>query len=81
MISQLFAFLGNPADVRSAAAIVLGVLTTVLHPGNSTSVTIVVDAVAGLIVAIDVAFLHKRAAASSPPAASTSTIPSSIPSS
>lgn len=53
MLSKILAFLGDPADVRSVAAIVAGVLITVLNPAHSALVTAVVDGVAGLVVSID----------------------------
>lgn len=62
MLSRILDFLADPNDVRSAAAIAAGVLTTVFHPGNSAAVTAVVDALAGVIVAIDTYFVHRQAA-------------------
>jgi hypothetical protein len=58
MLSQLLGFLGTSTDVRSVAAIVLGVLTTVVGH-NSTIVKSVVDGVAGLIVLVDTYQSHK----------------------
>lgn len=61
MLTKLIEALGDPADVRSVAAIVAGVLVTIF--GHSAQVASVVDASAGLIVAIDTAFLRKKATA------------------
>jgi hypothetical protein len=58
MLTKLFEVLGTATDVRSAAAIVLGILTTVLGH-NSVIVKAVVDGVAGLIVLVDTFQLHK----------------------
>lgn len=69
MLSQFLSFLGTATDVRSVAAIVLGVLTTVVGH-NSVVVKSVVDGVAGLIVLVDTYQAHKTkqalAAASKP---------------
>ena len=58
MLTKLFEVLGTATDVRSAAAIVLGILTTVLGH-NSVIVTAVVDGIAGLIVLVDTFQIHK----------------------
>lgn len=58
MLSQFLSFLGTATDVRSVAAIVLGVLTTVVGH-NSVVVKAVVDGVAGLIVLVDTYQAHK----------------------
>ena len=58
MLSQVLGILGTATDVRSIAAIVLGVLTTVLGH-NSVVVTGVVDGMAGLIVLVDTWQVHK----------------------
>ncbi len=58
MLSQFLSFLGTATDVRSVAAIVLGVLTTVVGH-NSVVVKSVVDGVAGLIVLVDTYQAHK----------------------
>ena len=58
MLSKLIEILGTGTDVRSVAAIVLGVLTTVIGH-NSVIVKAVVDGVAGLIVLVDTFQLHK----------------------
>lgn len=52
MLSKLLAYLGDPTDVRSLAAIILGILVTVVGH-QSQLVTAVVDGVAGLIVSVD----------------------------
>ena len=62
MLSKILAFLGDPADVRSVAAIVAGVLITILNPAHSALVTAVVDGVAGLVVTIDVATTSRSGA-------------------
>ena len=69
MLSRLLAVLGDPADVRSIAAIVAGVLITVLDPAHSALVTAVVDGVAGLIVAVDTLTVPARAAGRATPSA------------
>ena len=63
MIKRLIAFVEDTSSIRSAAAIVAGVLVTVL--GHSTIVTAVVDGVAGLVVVVDTAYTaaHKTPAA------------------
>ncbi len=58
MLSQFLAFLGTATDVRSVAAIVLAVLTTVVGH-NSVIVKSVVDGVAGVIVLVDTWQAHK----------------------
>jgi hypothetical protein len=58
VLSQFLAILGTGTDVRSIAAIVLGVLTTVLGH-NSVIVESVVDGLAGLIVLVDSYQVHK----------------------
>lgn len=63
MLSKILSYLANPTDVRSIAAFVAGALVTIFHPGNSAVITGVVDAFAGLIIALDTVFLHSRAAA------------------
>lgn len=52
MLSKLLAYLGNPTDVRSLAAIILGILVTVVGH-QSSLVTAVVDGVSGLVVSVD----------------------------
>lgn len=68
MLSKLLAYLGNPTDVRSFAAIVLGILVTVVGH-QSALVTAVVDGVAGLIVSVDTLGHHVGAKTSAPDAA------------
>ncbi|MDA8312831.1 MAG: hypothetical protein M0Z46_19910 [Actinomycetota bacterium] len=58
MLTQFLNMIGTATDVRSVAAIVLGVLTTVLGH-NSVVVKAVVDGVAGLIVLVDTYESHK----------------------
>ncbi|MDA8311021.1 MAG: hypothetical protein M0Z46_10505 [Actinomycetota bacterium] len=58
MLSKILEVLGTATDVRSLAAIVLGVLTTVVGH-QSVIVTAVVDGVAGLIVLVDTFQIHK----------------------
>ena len=58
MLTQLLNLIGTATDVRSIAAIVLGVLTTVVGH-NSVIVKSVVDGVAGLIVLVDTYEAHK----------------------
>ena len=58
MLTQLLNFIGTATDVRSIAAIVLGVLTTVVGH-NSVIVKAVVDGVAGIIVLVDTFQVHK----------------------
>ena len=58
MLTSFLNALGTATDVRSIAAIVLGVLTTVLAH-ESVIVTAVVDGVAGLIVLVDTWQVHK----------------------
>ena len=77
MLSKLIEILGTGTDVRSVAAIVLGVLTTVIGH-NSVIVKSVVDGVAGLIVLVDTFQLHKTkqtavAAATTPTVVRTTT--------
>ena len=79
MLSKLIEILGTGTDVRSVAAIVLGVLTTVIGH-NSVIVKAVVDGVAGLIVLVDTFQLHKTkqaavAAAASSAAVRTTAVP------
>lgn len=62
MFTKILDVLGTATDVRSLAAIVLGVLTTVVGH-QSVIVTAVVDGVAGLIVLVDTFQLHKTAQA------------------
>ncbi|MGH9071886.1 MAG: hypothetical protein ACRDX8_12145 [Acidimicrobiales bacterium] len=59
MLSRILACIATPADIRSAAAIACSVLATVLGPHGAMFVP-VVDGVAGLVVALDVALGHKR---------------------
>jgi len=70
MLTNLLNMLGTATDVRSLAAIVLGVLTTVVGH-NSVIVKALVDGVAGVIVLVDTYQTHKTAqakiAASVPP--------------
>ena len=58
MLSKILEVLGTATDVRSLAAIVLGVLTTVVGH-QSVIVTAVVDGIAGLIVLVDTFQIHK----------------------
>ncbi len=58
MLTQFLNMVGTATDVRSVAAIVLGVLTTVVGH-NSVIVKAVVDGVAGLIVLVDTYQAHK----------------------
>lgn len=67
MLTQFLKSLGDPADVRSIAAIVAGVLVTVFHPANSANVVTAVDAGAALVVAIDTLFLRKSSTGSKNP--------------
>lgn len=60
MFSRILEYFADPTDVRSAAAIAVGVLATIFHPGNSAAVVAVVDAAAGVVVAIDQYFLHRK---------------------
>lgn len=73
MLTKLFEVLGTATDVRSAAAIVLGILTTVLGH-NSVIVKAVVDGVAGLIVLVDTFQLHKTKQTAVAAAASSATV-------
>ena len=76
MFSRFLELLGTATDVRSLAAVVLGVLLTVLGH-QSVIVTSVVDGLAGVIVLVDTVELHHTAreklatAALSKPASST----------
>lgn len=75
MFSRFLELLGTATDVRSLAAVVLGVLLTVLGH-QSVIVTSVVDGLAGVIVLVDTVELHhtareKLAASLSKPASST----------
>ena len=72
MFTKILDVLGTATDVRSLAAIVLGVLTTVVGH-QSVIVTAVVDGVAGLIVLVDTFQLHKTKQAAVA-AASTTTV-------
>ncbi|MHB1475647.1 MAG: hypothetical protein ACYCV4_18895 [Dermatophilaceae bacterium] len=58
MLSKLLAALGNANDVRSFAAVVAAVLTTIFNPAHSTVVTSIVDGLAGGIVMVDTALVH-----------------------
>ena len=71
MLSKILAFLGDPADVRSVAAVIAGALITVLSPAHSALVTAVVDGVAGLVVAVDVATAGRRSGATTAAPAAT----------
>ena len=73
MLSKLIEILGTGTDVRSVAAIVLGVLTTVIGH-NSVIVKSVVDGVAGLIVLVDTFQLHKTKQTAVAAAASSATV-------
>ncbi len=73
MLSKLIEILGTGTDVRSVAAIVLGVLTTVIGH-NSVIVKAVVDGVAGLIVLVDTFQLHKTKQTAVAAAASSATV-------
>ena len=81
MLSQFLNLLGTGTDVRSVAAIVLGVLTTVIGH-NSVIVKAVVDGVAGIIVLVDTFQLHKTTqakVAASKPVVTTATSVEPIP--
>lgn len=60
MLSTILDYLGDPADIRSGAAIVLAVLTTIFGNHLGANVVPVVDGIAGLIVAIDTAMVTRR---------------------
>lgn len=61
MITKILDYLGDETDVRTAAAYAVGAITTVFGKGHlSASVIGVVDAAAGLIVAIDTWFAGAR---------------------
>lgn len=77
MLTQFLSFLGTATDVRSVAAIVLGVLTTVVGH-NSVVVKSVVDGIAGLIVLVDTYQAHKTKQAAIA-AAKPSAAPASVP--
>lgn len=59
MIARLLAIIGNPTEVRTICAVVLGALITVLAPHDYVVVKAVVDGLVGVIVAVDVHGLHK----------------------
>ncbi len=73
MLTSLLNALGTATDVRSIAAIVLGVLTTVLGH-DSVIVTAVVDGIAGLIVLVDTWQVHKTKQAAAQAAATAAAV-------
>jgi hypothetical protein len=78
MLTKLLDALGTATDVRTVAAVVIGVLVTVLPAHLSVIVKSVVDGVAGVVVVVDQVQLHKakreaaahKASSPSTPAAS-----------
>lgn len=59
MFTKLLDTIGHPADIRSAAAILLAILATIFGT-HSQIVTTAVDSGAAFIVALDVALARGR---------------------
>ncbi|MDA8316509.1 MAG: hypothetical protein M0010_15270 [Actinomycetota bacterium] len=59
MLTKLLDALGTATDVRTVAAVVIGVLVTVLPAHLSVVVKSVVDGLAGVVVVVDQFQLHK----------------------
>ncbi len=69
MISAILKILGDPADVRAIVAVVAGVLVTIFHGAGGSTVVAIVDGVAGIIIAVDVALIRQKGTTPTPPSA------------